>query len=112
MSISLTQILVALVLVGVAIVLVLAYRKYLAANSARRMSAMLVSVGLDPDIVSNGDLVSIMAAVRHRCETCASKDVCERWLDGELQGDNDFCPNATVFESLRKFYADTEEKAH
>ena len=112
MSISLTQVLVALVLVGVAIVLVFAYRRYRAANSKRRMSAMLVSVGLDPDITSSGDLVSIMAAARLRCEACASKDVCERWLDAELQGDNDFCPNATVFESLRKFYADTEEQAH
>jgi hypothetical protein len=111
MGISLTQILVAMVMVVVAIVLVFAYRRYRAANSERRMLAMLVSAGLDPDIASNADVESIMSAVRLRCSTCASEDVCERWLDGVVPGDNDFCPNATVFEALRKQYADSGEKA-
>ncbi len=112
MSTSLTQILVAMFMVSVAMVLVFAYRRYLAANSERRMQAMLLSVGLDPDITSNGDIDSIMSAVRLRCRTCASEDVCERWLKGEVQGDNVFCPNAKVFVALTKYNADTGEKAH
>ena len=112
MSTSFTQILLAMVMVGVAIALVFACRRYLAANSERRMQAMLLSVGLDPNIISNRDIDSVTSAVRLRCRTCSSEDVCERWLKGEIQGDNDFCPNAKVFEALAKYNADTGEKAH
>ena len=102
MNISLTQILAAVLMVGVAIVLVFAYRKYQTTNSERRMRAMLMSAGLDPAIASIGGIDSIMPAVRKRCGTCASEDLCERWLRGEVRGDNDFCPNAKAFETLRK----------
>jgi len=112
MSISLIQLLVAMVMVGMAMVLLFAYRRYLATNSERRMRAMLLSVGLDPDVTSNGDIDSIMSAVRRRCRTCASEDVCERWLKGEVRGDNDFCPNAKVFEALTIYHADSGEKVH
>ncbi len=112
MSIPLIQILVAVVMVGVAIALVFACRRYLAANSERRMLAMLLSAGLDPDVASNGDIDLIMSAVRRRCRTCASEDVCERWLKGEVRGDNDFCPNAKVFEALTIYHADSGEKVH
>jgi hypothetical protein len=36
--------------------------------------------------------------VRARCRRCPVEDVCERWLAGELEGDNGFCPNANVFD--------------
>ncbi len=107
MNISLTQILAAMVMVGVAIVLVFAYRKYLAANSERRMWAILKTVGLDPEIASIGGIDSIMTEVRQRCRTCSSEDVCERWLQGKVRGDRDFCPNAKVFEAIREYRADT-----
>ncbi|MDH3747452.1 MAG: DUF6455 family protein [Gammaproteobacteria bacterium] len=103
MNFSLTQILTAMVMVGVGIALVFAYRKYLAASSERRMRAMLVSVGVDPEIASIGAIETIMTGVRQRCRACTSADVCERWLDGEIQGDNDFCPNAKVFEVFRRY---------
>jgi hypothetical protein len=106
MNMSLTQILAAIVMVGVAIVLVFAYRNYLAANSERRMQAMLATVGLDPEMASIGGIDSILTVVRQRCRTCSSEDVCERWLKGEVQGDNDFCPNAKVFEAFKKHRAD------
>jgi hypothetical protein len=56
-------------------------------------------------IDSSADLPTIMRDVRQRCEHCPSEDVCERWLRGEVSGDNDFCPNAKVFEILRKYAA-------
>ncbi len=77
-NISLTQIIAATVMVGVAIVLVIAYLKYLAANSKRRMLGMLVSVGLDPAITMSGDAETIMQDIRQRCRACPSEDVCER----------------------------------
>lgn len=106
MNFSLTQILAAIFIVAVTVALVFAYRRYLALNSERRMRAMLQSVGLDPEIVSIGGIETIMTEVRKRCRTCTSEIVCERWLDGEIQGDNDFCPNAKVFEVFRKYRGD------
>lgn len=103
MNMTLTQILAAIVMAGVAIALLFAYRKYLAANSERRMLAMLESVGLDPAIASSGDIQTIMGEVRQRCQSCASEDVCERWLRRDEKGDNDFCPNARAFEILKKY---------
>ena len=64
---------------------------------------MLESVGLDPEIASSGEMPTIMKEVRARCRTCSSESVCERWLAGETGGENDFCPNARVFEVLGKY---------
>jgi len=64
---------------------------------------MIESLGLDPAIATSGDLPTIMNDVRRRCEHCQSEDVCERWLRGEVAGGNEFCPNARVFEILRKY---------
>ncbi len=50
MDMSAMQVIVAVVMVGVAAALFFGYRKYLAANSERRMLAMLESVGIDPAI--------------------------------------------------------------
>jgi hypothetical protein len=46
--------------------------------------------------------VQIIKEIRRRCHACATEDVCERWLSGEQKGDNDFCPNANVFTTLRE----------
>jgi len=107
MDISMTQILAALVMVGVGVVLTIGYRKYLATNSERRMRAMLESVGLDPEIADIGGIETIMSEVRQRCSTCNAETVCERWLDGEVQGENEFCPNSKVFAVLKKYRGDT-----
>jgi hypothetical protein len=103
MNVSLIQAIAAIAMVGVAFALVFAYRRYLAVNSERRMRAMLKSVGLDPAIATSGDMETIMKEVRQRCRSCASEDVCERWLAGNEEGDNAFCPNSKVFEELKKF---------
>ena len=78
------------------------HRSKMAAASQRRMTAMLERVGIDPAIDSSSDTETIMKGVRQRCRSCTSKFVCERWLAGDEVGDNYFCPNAKVFESLRR----------
>lgn len=103
MNMSLIQLMAAVAMAGAAIGLFFAYRHYLLANSERRMLKMLDAVGLDPALASSGDIETIMKGVRQRCRHCASEDVCERWLQGDGKRDNDFCPNSTVFESLKKY---------
>lgn len=103
MSSTLLQTLVGIGMVVIAITLFLALRRYLARGSERRMLGMLKSVGLDPTIAASGDIATIMDEVRDRCRHCASESVCERWLKGEEEGSNAFCPNHRVFEILGKY---------
>jgi len=56
---SFTQIIAAVAMIVVAIVLVVAYRAYLAANAERRMRSMLVSVGLDPELADSAEIPTI-----------------------------------------------------
>ncbi|MDH3374204.1 MAG: DUF6455 family protein [Gammaproteobacteria bacterium] len=106
MTITLTQLVAAMLMLGVGIALVFAYRRYLAVNSERRMRAMLESVGLDPEIADIAGIETIMSEVRQRCSACNSESVCERWLESDKKSDNDFCPNAKVFDVLRKYRGD------
>ena len=103
MDITLTQTIAAIVMVGVGLALIISYRAYLASNSERRMLSMLDSLGLDPEIASSGDLKIIMGEARKRCQACTAEDVCERWLRGDEEGENAFCPNRRVFEILNKY---------
>ena len=103
MDITLTQAIAAIAMVGLGLALIIAYRAYLARNSERRMRSMIDSVGLDPEIASSGDLNTIMGEARKRCEACTTEDVCERWLRGDEEGDNAFCPNKRVFDVLNKY---------
>ncbi len=102
MNMSLFQIIAAAVMVGVAFTLFVAIRRYMAAASERRMMRMLERVGLDPAIVLSGDTQATMKEIRQRCRSCTSEDVCERWLAGDEVGENVFCPNAKVFETLKR----------
>ena len=102
MNESVIQVVVAMAMVGIAAAMIFGFRRYLAVNSERRMRAMLESVGLDPEIATSGEVPTIMKEVRQRCRSCASESVCERWLQGKKDDGNDFCPNAKVFDVLRK----------
>jgi hypothetical protein len=102
MELTLIQVITAIAMTGIAVALFLGFRRYLAANSERRMLTMLESVGLDPEIATSGEIPTIMKEVRQRCRSCATEAVCERWLQGNEKGDNSFCPNAKVFEALEK----------
>ena len=102
------QYLAAFVMLVLAVLIVLAYRRYLAINSERRMRSMLVSVGLEPELAESEDIPTIMQEVRDRCRQCTAESVCERWLDGEVPGDNAFCPNHRVFRILSKYSEKTD----
>lgn len=102
MNESMIEVLAAVAMVGVAAAMIFGFRRYLAVNSERRMRTMLESVGLDPEIATSGEIPTIMKEVRQRCRSCASESVCERWLQGKKDDANDFCPNAKVFEVLKK----------
>ncbi len=93
---------IAIILVAVAIAIVAWFLKYKAGTSERRMKEMLQRAGLDPEIATQVDAESIIREVRRRCRRCQSEDFCERWLAGEEGGDNSFCPNAQVFEELKR----------
>ena len=102
MELSLIQVIAAIAMSGIVVAMFFGFRRYLAANSERRMLTMLESVGLDPEIATSGEVPTIMKEVRQRCRNCATEAVCERWLQGNEEGDNAFCPNAKVFEVLKK----------
>jgi hypothetical protein len=99
---SIIQGFAAVAMIGMAVLLVVAVRAYMAAASERRMTSMLECVGIDPVIAKSGDNAQIISEIRRRCHTCATEDVCERWLAGGEHGSNDFCPNANVFTTLRE----------
>jgi hypothetical protein len=103
MDISSTQAIIAIILATVALALFVGYRTYLAFNSERRMLTMLGSLGLDADIASSPDFKGVIGEVRQRCRSFTAEDVCERWLRGDEEGDNAFCPNARVFEALKEY---------
>jgi hypothetical protein len=96
------HIVIAIIMVAVAIALVSWFARYRAAGAERRMTKMLKQAGVAPEIAASGEAEAIMKEVRRRCRRCQSEDVCERWLTGEKAGDNNFCPNARVFEALAR----------
>lgn len=103
MNMSLSQVIASLAMAGVTVVMVLSYRRYLAESSKRRMRTMLESIGLDPEMALSAEFPTVMKEIRQRCRHCAAEDVCERWLNGHERGDNSFCPNAKVFEAMKKY---------
>ena len=105
MELPFIQVIAAITMTGFVVAFLLGFRRYLVANSERRMLTMIESVGLDPEIATSGDIPTIMKDVRKRCSSCSSEAVCERWLDGQEPGDNSFCPNKRVFEILEKYSA-------
>lgn len=70
------------------------------------MRSMMRAAGLDPDIDPVGAHDEVIKAIRRRCRHCRAPHECEAWLEGQLAGDNDFCPNARVFEILAKYKGD------
>ena len=102
MNPEIIEILVAVLMVALGVILVMGIRTYMACTSERRMMRMLTSVGLDPEIAAKGDTGAIMKEVRNRCQKCPKDGLCEDWLAGQVDGDNLFCPNARVFDLLKK----------
>ncbi len=96
------QISAAVILVGVAVVVIMWLQGSEAAASARRMMGMMTRVGLDAGTARLGDprTEAIRKEARRRCRRCPRGDLCDRWLAGEVEGGNAFCPNAQTFRIL------------
>ena len=97
MNPTLFEISVAALMVTVSVALVAWFWRDMAVASERRTMDMLVGavVGSIPS-----DTGAIMQDVRKRCRRCPSEGLCERWLAGNAEGDNSFCPNAQIFRKL------------
>jgi hypothetical protein len=95
---------VATVFVTVTATLVSLFRRKLKSDSTRRLFRMMARIGVYPTRFSrlHDDTDLDMQAVRRRCRMCPAEDLCERWLAGEIDGDNGFCPNAAVFHGVLK----------
>lgn len=102
MNPSLFEISVAIVMMAVIIALFVWFAKYKGAVSERRMQRMLKRAGVDREVAMQGDTESIIKDIRSRCQKCMAEDLCERWLAGEVKGENTFCPNAQVFNLLTR----------
>jgi hypothetical protein len=46
--------------------------------------------------------MGILQVARGRCSRCRSEGFCDRWLAGNGEGDNSFCPNAQIFRILKR----------
>ncbi len=97
-----TQISVAIILVGAAAAVMMWLQASEAAASARRMMGMMTRVGLEPGSAGRGDprTEAIRKEARRRCGRCPREDLCDRWVAGEVEGGNAFCPNAPTFGIL------------
>jgi hypothetical protein len=99
---NLYEVVLAAGLLLAAALLVAWYLRYKAARSESRMMSMLQRIGLDPELAAQADTETVISEIRRRCRKCQAEDVCERWLEGKLEGSNSFCPNRRVFEELAK----------
>ena len=96
------QISFVILMVGVAIALIVWFQSSQAAVSARRTVGMMTRVGLGPGTATLSDqrTMAIRNEARRRCKRCPREDLCDRWLAGEVKGNNTFCPNAQTFRTL------------
>lgn len=97
-----TQISAAVIMVGTAAAAIVWLHSSQTAASARRMKGMMTRVGLDygTDALAEPRTKAIVQQARRRCMRCACEDLCDRWLAGEVKGDNTFCPNRQIFRHL------------
>ena len=102
MNPTLLEIGVAISMVAVGVALVVWISRHLAAASGRRMMDMLACAGVNSEVARHGDAKAIIQDVRNRCLRCRSEDLCDRWLAGEVEGDDSFCPNAGIFRMLKR----------
>lgn len=96
------QIAVAIIMLAVTVFIFAWFQSSQAAASTKRRMAMLKRVGLDHGTAMFGGMRAAILRkdVRRRCQGCPREDLCDRWLAGEVEGGNAFCPNARVFHDL------------
>ncbi len=100
---------VSIFLVAVAVASIVWLQMYRVAGAATHMTEMMARVGLDPGtpLLGGPGGKVIMKKMRQRCIRCPREVLCDRWLAGEVSGDNSFCPNAQTFGVLTGKSVDT-----
>lgn len=93
---------VAIFMVAVSVALVVWFSRHAASASEERMMRMLTCAGVDSRFSGHDDTWAILQVARGRCSRCRSEDLCDRWLAGNVKGDNSFCHNAQIFRILRR----------
>lgn len=77
------------------------FRRY--EQRAALMTRMMVRLQLAPDAVARELLGTRLRNIASRCQACRYTAECVRWLDAGSPSDyHAFCPNATVFDTLRR----------
>jgi hypothetical protein len=96
------EIKLAIFMVAVSVALLAWFQRSRVAASVRRMRGMMTRIGRDP-VAAQADPrnLAIVREMRRRCIRCPREDYCDRWLAGEVEGDNAFCPNAQTLGTLR-----------
>lgn len=89
---AMLELLIGALMLTIVIALSLTYFNYLHTLSAHRQQRMMQHIGVDPSKIQGFE-----AVLRTRCRSCPAEALCERWLAGEVEGDNLFCPNAPTF---------------
>lgn len=90
----------AIVMLGLTVTLLACFFRMNRAASWWRRTRMMSRLGLDPLGTDSRQPTAIMKDVRKRCSRCPSEALCERWLAGEVGGNNLFCPNADTFRAV------------
>jgi hypothetical protein len=88
--------------IAAGVALVAWFTRHAASASEKRMMHMLTCSGVEPSFGGHDDAWAIMQVARGRCSTCRSEDLCERWLAGKVEGDNNFCANVQMFRILKR----------
>jgi hypothetical protein len=91
------ELITALAMLALPTALIVWFFKNLASESERRMTLMMDRVGL---VAASLDDQRDITDARARCRRCPCEGLCERWLSGEVSGENTFCPNASAFDRL------------
>ena len=94
-----TVISVSIIMVAVAIACIVWLQGYRVASSTKRMAGMMTRVDFRTATLDDRRIKAIMKEARRRCMKCPREDYCDRWLAGEVKGDNTFCPNAQTFRT-------------
>jgi Family of unknown function (DUF6455) len=67
------------------------------------MGEMMEKVGVEPDAMANFNMRGRTIQIARTCAECKHEDLCVDVLDGKRDdAPSTFCPNAPVFESLKK----------
>lgn len=103
MGVEIIKVVIILGGVGLAIYALVKFQRREAAASAMRMLRMMRWVGVDPGFALAVDRrTGRLSRAMRRCVDCPQPQLCDKWLAGEVAGENHFCPNAETFRGLAK----------